>query len=119
MKYKTAQAIGLNTDQEAALALSSVKEEENIFLGVLQLVCDDAFTKGRQVLTELADFYLEESLTSEVLDNTPAKRLIATFKLAKEKLQDTENPHIILAAVSGKALYLIHQGEVEAFLKRS
>jgi len=59
MKLKVAQVIGLNTDQKAAQVISSPQDADNSFFAVLELKCDDAFTKGRQALTELSDFYFD------------------------------------------------------------
>lgn len=112
MELKIAQAIGLNTDQTAALVLSSVSEDGQQFLATLKLTCDDAFTRGRQVLAEIEDFYHEN-------DGTVAKKLTDSFAHAKEKLADTEKFDLCLAIIAGKVLYFIMQGEVSVFLKRS
>ncbi len=111
MKYQVAKTIGLNTDQQAAQTASSKIDEENGFFAVIDLTCDDAFTRERALLTDLQDFYLEE-------DGTPAEKLTNIFQKANEALQDIEKKSILLAAISGKVLYLIGSGEIEAFLKR-
>lgn len=111
MKYQLVQAIGLNTDQEAALVVSSVDEKKNIFIAVLKLSCDDAFTKGRQILSEVEDSYQENN-------ETIAKKLTAAFELAKEKLKEVEKSDLILATVSGKVLYTINEGTNVSYLKR-
>lgn len=111
MKYHIAKTIGLNTDQQAAQAISSTLDADNAFLAVIDLTCDDAFTRGRSLLSELQDSYLQE-------EGTPAEKLIKIFDLAKSKLGDVEKYSILLAAISGKVLYLLGQGEVEAILKR-
>ena len=111
MKTKIAQVIGLNTDQKAALVLSSQREDESIFLAVLDLTCDDAFTRGRQVLNELSDdFFDEEGSISLKLNNA--------FTSAYTKLSDVSGFDLLLATISGKVLYLIFNGNVVAFLKR-
>ncbi|OGE37851.1 hypothetical protein A3B45_02785 [Candidatus Daviesbacteria bacterium RIFCSPLOWO2_01_FULL_39_12] len=110
MKLKYAQVIGLNTDQKAAQTIFNSQDEENAFLAILQLGCDDAFTRGRQTLIEAADFYFD-------FDGSPAQKLVATFEETQKKFQDAES-QLLLAAISGKVLYLIAQGEVAAFLKR-
>lgn len=110
MNYKIAQVIGLNTDQTAAQVISSIRDENNLFLAVLQLTCDDAFTKGRQVLNDLVDFYFEKE------GNTGSK-LTETFQEFKKKVGQEEYD-VALVAVSGKALYMIYQGGVAAFLTR-
>lgn len=110
MQLKYAQIIGLNTDQKASQTNFTSQDEENAFLAVLQLSCDDAFTKGRQTLAELSDFYFE-------FDGSPAQKLTATFGEAAKKFSEAEF-HLGLATVSGKVLYLISQGEVVALLKR-
>lgn len=110
MKLKFAQVIGLNTDQKASQTNFTSQDEENAFLAVLQLSCDDAFTKGRQTLTELADFYFE-------FEGSPAQKLTTTFDEAAKKFPDVQF-QLTLAAISGKVLYLISQGEVVTLLKR-
>src|SRR3989344_1442751 len=112
MKLKIAQVIGLNTDQKAAQAISSARDGDNTFLAVLELTSDDAFTKGRQALSELEDFYFE-------FEGSPAEKLTASFKEAKEKFSGEGDFYLCLAAVSGKALYLMGKGAVEVYLKRA
>jgi len=110
MKIKVGQAIGLNTDQQAALVLSSPTDEET-FLAVLKLTCDDAFTKGRQVLSEVEDLYHEG-------EGTTAQKLQDIFASAQEKLKDTQKYSLLLAVVTGKVLYFVREGEIEVYLKR-
>lgn len=110
MQIKIAQVIGLNTDQKAAQAISSVRDADNSFLAVLDLSCDDAFTKGRQILSELSDFYFD-------FEGSASEKLNATYEEAKNKISDQHS--LLMASISGKVLYLIGQGEVEVFLKRS
>lgn len=110
MNIKVAQIVGLNTDQKAALILYQQREEET-FLSVLQLRCDDAFTKGRTNLSEFADFYFD-------FEGTAAEKLNATFKETLEKFSSADTFDLLLSAVSSKALYLIGQGEIAAYLKR-
>lgn len=111
MNLKIAQVIGLNTDQKAAQAISNSRDGDNAFFAVLDLSCDDAFTKGRQILSELSDFYFD-------FEGTPAEKLNATFDKAKEKITQDEYS-ILTASVSGKILYLISKGDVDVYLKRS
>lgn len=111
MKYKVAQTIGLNTDQVAAQVLSSATEPDNLFLAVLKLTCDDAFTKGRQMLSEFADYFTEA-------DGDTAQRLTATYSHSKQELSRVGEFDLLLAAVSGKVLYLIFKGATGAYLKR-
>lgn len=111
MQIKIGQAIGLNTDQQAALVASS-QSEKDTFLAVLKLTCDDAFTKGRQVLSELEDVYHEA-------DTPTAQRLQEVFAKAGEKLSDTEKFDLALGVVTGKVLYFIKAGEIEVYLKRA
>lgn len=111
MIYKIARAVGLNSDQRASLVSSVPKDAENLLLGVLQLTCDDAFTRGRQLLSELSDNFFEE-------DGPLPERLTAVFQKAKQSLQDVSDHSLLLAAVSGKILYLIGQGRVKIYLKR-
>lgn len=110
MKLKIAQIIGLNTDQKAAQVTSSVRDD-NSFLAVLELVCDDAFTRGRQALSELEDFYFE-------FEGTVSEKLNATAKEAENKFSDAAGFDLCLGAVSGRVLYLIGKGQVEVYLKR-
>lgn len=116
MKYRIAQVIGLNTDQEAAQVLSSSREDNNIFFGVLQISCDDAFTKGRQILTELMDDFFDPPTGG---DETVAKKLTDIFTQAKEKLGEVAIINLLLGSVSGKALYIMYEGDSTVYLKRS
>lgn len=108
MKLQIAQVVGLNTDQKAAQVVSSTREEST-FLAVLGLTCDDAFTKGRQILSELEDFYFE-------FEGTASERLNATFGEAESKFSDGWD--LCLAALWGKVLYIIGKGAIEVYLKR-
>lgn len=109
MKLKIAQVIGLNTDQKAAQVTSS-QREDSVFLAVLILVSDDAFTKGRQFLSELEDYYFEA-------EGSIAEKLTHTFKQAEEKMVSADFS-LCLAAIVGKALYILSKGQVEVYLKR-
>lgn len=109
MKLKVAQVIGLNTDQKAAQVISTISDG-NAFFAVLSLSCDDAFTKGRQILSELSDFYFD-------FEGSPSEKLNQTF-IEAEKRFESENSSIFLSSVSGKILYMIGKGEVSAYLKR-
>lgn len=109
MKIKIAQIVGLNTDQTAAQVLSQTVDEE-VFLAVLDLTCDDAFTRGRSALSELADAYFEaEGSTSE--------KLSKIFEDALKKFADSSFD-LVLAVIAGKILYLTGKGDVEVYLKR-
>ncbi len=111
MKYNIAQVIGLNTDQEAAQAISQNRDSE-IFLAVLTLSCDDAFTKGRQLLSEAADYYFEA-------EGSSAQKIETTFKETADKLkQFAAGYQLCVAAVSGKVFYFLSQGEMAVYLKR-
>lgn len=109
MKLKVSQVIGLNTDQKAAQVISSISGD-GAFFALLELVCDDAFTKGRQALSEISDFYFSA-------EGTIAEKLTATFKEAEQKFS-SQSFSLVVTAVSGKVLYLIFKGNVEAYLKR-
>lgn len=111
MRLKIAQVIGLNTDQKAAQVMSA-ERDGNSFFAVLQVTSDDAFTKGRQILGSLEDFYFES-------EGAISGKLNATFKEAETKLLEGFESDLILAAISGKVLYLIGKGAVEAYLKRA
>lgn len=111
MKLNIAQVVGLNTDQKAAQVISSSQDGDNSFFAVLELSSDDAFTKGRQILSEASDFYFD-------FEGSPADKLKATFEEIQEKVTDGEFA-LLLASISGKILYLVGIGEVVAYLKRS
>lgn len=111
MKLKIAQVIGLNTDQKAAQVTSS-QREDNSFLGVLELISDDAFTKGRQILSELEDYYFE-------FEGTVSEKLNAVFRAAESKFPQGSDFSLCLAVVVGKVLYIIGKGQVEVYLKRA
>lgn len=110
MKLKVAQVLGLNTDQKAAQVISSIQDQENAFFALLYLASDDAFTKGRLALTELADFYFDQ-------EGTPSEKLNAAYEEAKKKFDGLEFD-LITAAISGKILYFKGQGKAEVYLKR-
>ncbi len=110
MNIKLAQVIGLNTDQKAAQVISSSREGESFF-AVLDLTCDDAFTKGRQILSDLLDFYFDSEAPAA------GEKLTATFAKAKEAFGSDEHS-LLLVSVSGKVLYLINEGAMEVSLKR-
>lgn len=110
MKLKIAQVIGLNTDQKAAQVTFS-QREDNSFLGVLELTSDDAFTKGRQILSELEDYYFE-------FEGAPPEKLSAVFSWSESKFPEGADSSICLAAMSGKVLYIIGKGQTEVYLKR-
>lgn len=109
MKLLTGQIIGLNTDQKASLAFSAIRDE-NAFFALLDLTCDDAFTKGRQTLSDLADFYFD-------LEGTPTDKLTASFSECEKKLQG-DDFNLSIASISGKVLYLMGEGEAQMYLKR-
>lgn len=111
MKIESAQVIGLNTDQKASQVIS-LGADAGFFVAVLSLTCDDAFTKERQLLSEISDLYTES-------EGSPADKLNATFKQSCEKLKElSETYDLIVAGVSGKILYLISEGKMEVYLKR-
>ena len=109
---KVARVVGINTDQKAALSTYSSGEGDNTILAILELTCDDAFTRGRQLLAEIADNYFDSG-------NSPAQSLKEAAETLKQKLADTESYSFLLSGLSGKALYLIGEGGVSAKLYRS
>lgn len=111
MKYNIAKATGLNTDQQAALSYSSAQDDNNLFLAILNLSCDDAFTRGRQLLIDLADFVFDSEASA-------AEKLTSAFAEAQQKLSDISGYDLLLAIISGKALYLIGHGQINTFLQR-
>lgn len=110
MNLKIAQVMGLNTDQKAAQVASNTREDTT-FLAVLILSSDDAFTKGRQALSELSDFFFDS-------DGNQAQKLNAAFAEAKNKFPEG-NFDLCLGSICGKVLYLLGQGEVEVYLGRN
>lgn len=110
MKLNVAQVIGLNTDQQASLVISTIRDEENAFFAVLELSCDDAFTRGRQILSEISDFYFD-------LEAGPSDNLSVTFKEAEKRLEQTTFS-LSLATIAGKVLYIIGKKGVHLYLKR-
>ena len=110
MNLHVAQVIGLNTDQKAAQTISVSRNKDNSFFAVLDLASDDAFTKGRQILSEISDFYFE-------FEGSPSEKLNAAFIEAKQKLPQ-EDSSFLTASVSGKVLYMIFKGGVDVYLKR-
>lgn len=114
MIYKFAKVVGLNTDSDAAQVIISSDDPQSSFLGLLELSCDDAFTRGRQLLSDLVDFYQETG----VEDKSEGERLKEVFTKALEYLKETKEPSIIIASLSGKVLYLIGQGGVNSYLRR-
>ncbi|TSC65720.1 MAG: Uncharacterized protein CEO21_352 [Microgenomates group bacterium Gr01-1014_80] len=111
MKFSVAKVVGLNSDLQAAQVISYLDDPGNIFLALLDLTSDDAFTTGRQSLSDLVDFYLEQQ-------TAPGEHLKSTFGKAKEILKEAPEYSILLAAISGRVLYIISQGEVKCFLRR-
>ncbi|QQG43771.1 MAG: hypothetical protein HYW45_01980 [Candidatus Daviesbacteria bacterium] len=110
MKFAVAKATGLNSDQQAAL-VNCAEQNGQLFVGLVRLAGDDAFTRGRQLLSELSDLFWEE-------EGSIGEKLTKVFAEAKLKLTGVSSAEILLAALSGKVLYLISQGEGAAYLKR-
>ncbi len=110
MKLKIAQVIGLNTDQKAAQVISTIQDLDNVFLAILELTCDDAFTKGRQALSELSDFYFE-------VEGSAHEKLTKTYQEAEKKLEGNTFT-LSLASISGKVLYILGKDEMVIYLKR-
>lgn len=111
MKLKVAQVIGLNTDQKASQVTALIQDKENAFFALLTIECDDAFTRGRQTLSEASDLYFES-------EGTPSDKLSEVLKFLNEKLQDIMHFDFILASLSGKVFYLLGKGDAEVYLKR-
>lgn len=110
MKLKIAQVIGLNTDQKAAQVASAMRDDSTI-LAVLELTADDAFTKGRVMLSEIEDFYFES-------EGGAGEKLTATFKEFEARFAEEEDFSLGLAVIAGKVLYIIGKGQIEVNLKR-
>lgn len=117
MRFKTVKVLGLNTDQQAAQAISAATEDGYLFFGVVSLVGDDAFTKGRQLLNDLSDAYLDPA-SAGIEEISNSERLTKVFSLARNKVSEVEKFDLLLAVVSSKVLYIISEGEVDVFLKR-
>src|SRR3989338_341760 len=113
MKFQFAKAVGLNTDRHATQIIVTPDGENDIFIGLLDLTSEDAFTKGRQILSDLSDAYIEKP----EVEIRAGEKLKEIFDKALENLKAQEFS-IILAVVTGKALYIIGQGEILCFLRR-
>lgn len=106
---KTAKVVGLNSDNEAALALiSSGGDSSTFFFAVALCSLEDAFTKVRQAL-----FEAESEFTSS--SQSLSERLLTVFTSIKNLLPEAEKLEVILATVdedeSGTVLYLMESGE--------
>ncbi len=111
MRLKTAYVTGMNTDQKASQAHSLIQDEHNAFFALILLEGDDAFTKARQTVSEIAELYFET-------EGTPPQKLKDCQRDLEEKLKVGEKLDYLLVAVAGKVMYLLAKGEVEAYLNR-
>ena len=110
MQIKIAKIVGINSDQEASLAFSE-EADDILFLSVLHLRSDDAFSVGRQILSEAADLSLQAA-------GPLSSKLTEAYSAMLKKLTETQQFDLILAALSNKVLYIIYKGEVSTILKR-
>ena len=110
MQIKIAKIVGINSDQEASLAFSE-EADDTLFLSVLHLRSDDAFSVGRQILSEAADLSLQAA-------GPLSSKLTEAYSAMLKKLTETQQFDLILAALSNKVLYIIYKGEVSTILKR-
>lgn len=108
---KIAKVVGLNSDTDAALALSSPG-----FFAVVAASLEDAFTKTRQTLFEAETFFTSSDLNT-------SQKISETAEIIKKSLLGAENIQILLAVIEedeqGTAMYLLYQGNsLKAYLIR-
>src|SRR3989344_5236812 len=108
---KIAKVVGLNSDTDAALALSS----SGLF-AVLASSLDDAFTRVRQALFEAETFFTSSDLNI-------SQKILETAEVIKKSLDGADNIQILLTVVEedeqGTAMYLLYQGNsLKAYLIR-
>lgn len=108
---KIAKVVGLNSDTDAALALSS----QGLF-AIVASSQDDAFTKIRQALFEGETFFTSSDLNI-------SQKLLETAEIIKKSLDGAENIQILLTVIeedeTGTAMYLLYQGNsLKAYLIR-
>lgn len=109
MIFKIAKVHGLNSDQQASLTFVS-QQDFGTFLAILSINCDDAFSQGRQTLSELADLYFDT-------EGAISQKLSQTFNFAQKSLRD-KGFSLLLAVISASAFYLVGQGEICCYLRR-
>ncbi|MDO8638605.1 MAG: hypothetical protein Q7R43_03450 [Candidatus Daviesbacteria bacterium] len=108
---KIAKVVGLNSDTDAALALSSTG-----LFAIVASSMDDAFTKTRQALFEAETFFTSSDLNT-------SQKILETAEIIKKSLKGAENIQILLTVIEedeqGTAMYLLCQGNsLKAFLIR-
>ncbi len=108
---KTAKVVGLNSDNNAALAHLAQD-----FFAVATCHSDDAFSRTRQALSEAENVFTDS-------DQPLAQKLQEVLAAIKDTLADTQELEVLVAAVaedsSGTVLYLLGQGSsLSAYLIR-
>ncbi len=108
---KIAKVVGLNSDTDAALALSSAG-----LFAIVASSLEDAFTRTRQALFEAETFFTSTDLNI-------SQKISKTAEIIKKSLQDAENIQILLTVIeedeNGSAMYLLYQGDsLKAYLIR-
>ncbi|MDO8429594.1 MAG: hypothetical protein Q7S88_03115, partial [Candidatus Daviesbacteria bacterium] len=116
---KTAKVVGLNSDQEAALALIrtfDLESRTNSFFIIIYTSVEDAFTKIRQTLAEVEELFLDS-------EKSPAEKLDEILSFLKNSLKEAEDLEILVASLqlegAKRVFYLLGLGEkISALLFR-
>lgn len=116
---KTAKVVGLNSDQEAALALARTFDLEgrtNSFFIIIYASLEDAFTRVRQALSEVEELFLDSG-------KSPAEKLDEILSFLKDSLKEAEELELLVASLqlegSKRVFHLLSQGEkISALLFR-
>ncbi|MDO8570222.1 MAG: hypothetical protein Q7R97_01395 [Candidatus Daviesbacteria bacterium] len=108
---KTAKVVGLNSDTDAALALSSVG-----LFAIVASSLEDAFARVRQALFEAESFFTSSDLNI-------SQKITETAEIIKKSLEGADNIQILLTVIEedeqGTAMYLLYQGDsLKAYLIR-
>ncbi len=106
---KSTKVVGLNSDQQAIQAFIFPREDPSedhpIFYIILSAVCDDAFLKTKQALSEI-----EDNLAG--LDKPVSEALPSLVQLIEGKMTDAHEVNILIASVFHQVLYLCYQGKM-------
>lgn len=120
----TAKVVGLNLDTAASLILVSSGSLKTRLYALVSSSCEDAFTRTRQVLSEIEGyFYGYESDEEKKLENgSISQKLTLCLEHIKKSLGDADSLQVLLAATqdddSGTVYYLLSDqgGAVEKVL---
>lgn len=104
---KTAKVVGLNSDTDAALALSLPGGDVGLFV-IVSCSLEDAFSRTRQALSEAEDAYRASA-------QPVSQRLSEVIEAIQKSLPEAENLEILAAVVqydpAGSVLYLQNLGQ--------